>query len=130
MDRGEDDATGAAAEIAVIFVSARTGNDPGGYAAAAGAMERLAAAQPGYRGIRAVRGADGVGITVSWWADEAAALAWRDQPDHVRIREQGRERWYGWYDVTVARVLRRYAGGWAGGGAGGRAGECAGGQER
>ena len=111
MDAGEHHPAGAAGEIAVIFVSARTGHDPGGYEAAAAMMDRLAAQQPGYRGIRAARGTDGVGITVSWWADEAAAIAWRHHPDHARIREQGRGRWYAWYDVTVARVLRRYAGG-------------------
>ena len=94
----------------MIFVAQRTGEDRAGYDAAAAAMARLAAMQPGYRGARGARGDDGIGITVSWWANEAAALAWRDHPDHGRIRERGRERWYSWYDVTVARVLRRYAG--------------------
>jgi len=62
-------------QIAVIFVSTRTESDPAGYAAAAEAMDALAAGQPGYRGVDSARGADGIGITVSWWADEASALA-------------------------------------------------------
>ena len=60
-------------ETAVIFASVRNGDDAAGYDAAAIAMERLAARQPGYRGIESARGADGAGITVSYWADDAAA---------------------------------------------------------
>ena len=94
--------------VAVIFQSVRTDVDSDGYAAAADAMEQLAAAQPGYRGIASARGPDGFGITVSWWADEAAALAWRAHPDHAAIRARGRERWYEEYRVDVARVERSY----------------------
>jgi len=98
-----------AGQIAVIFSSLHTGEDPEGYAAAAEAMGALAAAQPGYAGIESARGADGFGITVSYWADEASALAWRNHPEHQRIRDAGRERWYARYEVTVARVDRGYA---------------------
>jgi heme-degrading monooxygenase HmoA len=58
---------GRTGEVAVIFLSTRTGADAEGYAAAADAMERLAAEQPGYRGMESVRGTDGLGITVSFW---------------------------------------------------------------
>lgn len=97
-------------QTAVIFLSERTGDDVVGYAAAADAMATLAAAQPGYRGVDSVRDGDGVGITVSYWADDAAALAWRDQPDHAAIREAGRDRWYTRYTMTIATVTRGY--GW------------------
>ncbi|MGE7207782.1 antibiotic biosynthesis monooxygenase family protein [Sphingomonas sp. NPDC019816] len=97
-------------QIAVIFVSQRTLNDAQGYAQAAKAMDALAAQQPGYRGVDSVRGADGFGITVSWWADEASALAWRAHPEHAAIRERGRAEWYSRYEVAVAEVGRSY--GW------------------
>jgi len=98
-----------AGQIAVIFVSARTDEDSEGYAAAADAMVALAARQPGYRGIASARDPDGVGVTVSYWADEGSAKAWRDNPDHARIRDMGRERWYKWYELSVAEVQRDYA---------------------
>jgi heme-degrading monooxygenase HmoA len=97
-----------AGATAVIFVSQRNGDDDAGYAAAAAAMEQLASKQPGYLGFVATRGADRVGIAVSYWRDDAAARAWRDQPDHARIREQGRLRWYDSYSLTVAAVERSY----------------------
>jgi heme-degrading monooxygenase HmoA len=94
--------------IAVIFLSGLSGADPEGYARAAGAMEAAAAERDGYLGIDSTRGADGVGITISWWRDEAAALAWRDDPDHARIRDRGRAVWYDWYRVIVTTVDRAY----------------------
>lgn len=68
---GED----RAGQIAVIFVSQRSGADPAGYDAAAAAMGELAARQPGYCGVHSSRDATGIGITVSYWADEPSALA-------------------------------------------------------
>jgi len=97
-----------AGDVAVIFTSMRTDDDPVGYAGAAEAMDALAARQPGYRGVESVRGEDGLGITISYWADDAAARGWRDHPDHVAIREAGRARWYDSYSVTVAQVERAY----------------------
>ena len=95
-------------EIAVIFTAQRNGLDPAGYDAAAAAMDALAACQPGYRGVDSARGADGFGITISYWADDAAALAWRDHPEHRATRDRGRAQWYDRYRVTVARVERGY----------------------
>ena len=95
-------------QTAVIFTSRRTAEDDAGYAQAADAMDRLAAEQPGYRGIDSARGPDGFGITVSWWANEASAIAWREHPLHARIREDGRARWYRDYEVAVAHVGRSY----------------------
>ena len=100
-----DDRTG---QVAVIFVSFRNGADVIGYGEAAAAMDALAAAQTGYRGVDSAREADGMGITVSYWADDAAAIAWRDHPEHAAIRDRGRALWYDRYSVTVARVERAY----------------------
>jgi heme-degrading monooxygenase HmoA len=94
--------------IAVIFLSGLSRTDPEGYARAADAMEAAAAERDGYLGIDSARGADGVGITISWWRDEAAALAWRDDPEHTRIRDRGRAVWYDWYRVIVTTVDRAY----------------------
>ena len=97
-----------AGEIAVIFVSHVTGADSAGYAAAAAAMEALAETQPGYRGMDTTRGAGGLGITVSYWADEPAAVAWRKNDEHAAIRERGRGVWYRSYSLHVAEIARSY----------------------
>lgn len=97
-----------AGATAVIFVSQREPHDESGYAAAADAMVAAAADQPGYLGIQSVRDATGLGITISYWASEADAKAWKCDPVHSRIREQGRAKWYNWFETIVARVERRY----------------------
>ncbi|AHE56420.1 antibiotic biosynthesis monooxygenase family protein [Sphingomonas sanxanigenens] len=101
--------TPPAGTIAVIFTSRRTAADDAGYAAAAEAMEKLAREQPGYAGIVSARGTDGLGITISYWENEATAIAWRDHAEHEAIRERGRALWYEDYGVVVADVSRAYA---------------------
>lgn len=102
-----EDRTG---QIVVAFISQRTGIDPEGYGHAADAMDALAATQPGYRGQDHVSNADGLAITLSYWADEASAIAWRKHPEHAETREAGRGRWYDWYMLHVAEIGRSY--GW------------------
>ena len=94
--------------VAVIFTSVRTDADPDGYAAMAGDMDALSRQQPGYLGIESARGADGVGITVSYWASEADASAWKQVADHLGAQRLGRERWYREYATRVATVTRAY----------------------
>lgn len=94
--------------IAVIFCARRTENDEEAYQAAAESMGELAAQQPGYLGEDHARSADGLGITVSYWRDDASATAWRDHPEHASIRDQGRDKWYSEYSLHVARIERGY----------------------
>jgi len=96
-------------QIAVIFASQESGDDRDGYAAAAEEMATLASLQPGYRGIDSVRGADGFGITISYWADEESAIAWRENAEHAVIRDAGRARWYDRYYLYVTEVRRGYS---------------------
>jgi heme-degrading monooxygenase HmoA len=93
---------------AVIFTSLRTEGDQG-YAQAAERMLALAREQPGFFGIESARGDDGLGITVSYWRDEAAILAWKQHPEHAAIRERGRSTWYAQCQTRVCKVERDYA---------------------
>jgi heme-degrading monooxygenase HmoA len=93
---------------AVIFTSQRTSEDDPGYAAMAEAMVALAREQRGYLGIESARGPDGVGITVSYWTDEGAVVAWKKVAEHLAAQRLGRERWYDGYELRVCRVERAY----------------------
>jgi heme-degrading monooxygenase HmoA len=94
---------------AVIFTSRRTEGDRG-YGAMAEKMVALAAQQPGLLGVESARGADGLGITVSYWRDEASIMAWKSDTAHQQAQHGGRERWYADYAVRVAKVERAYGG--------------------
>lgn len=92
---------------AAIFSSLRAAGDQG-YAQMAERMVELASAQPGFLGVESVRGADGFGITVSYWTSEAAIRAWREHAEHRVAQESGRTLWYEHYELRVARVERAW----------------------
>jgi len=91
---------------AVIFTSLRTSDDQEGYTRASERMARLAEAQPGFLGVESAR--EGLGLTVSYWATEADAAAWKQVAEHLLARRRGREVWYADYAVRVATVTRAY----------------------
>ncbi len=94
--------------FAVIFTSQRAEEDAD-YAAWAARMDELAATMPGFLGQETVRQPDGMGVSVSYWEDEDAIAAWRAQSDHMEAQRRGRESWYHWYRVRVARIEREYS---------------------
>lgn len=91
---------------AVIFSSVRRAEPGDGYAEAAARMEELAAAQPGFLGVESARGADGFGITVSYWATADDVTAWGRHAEHLLAQRFGRERWYASFALRVCRVER------------------------
>ncbi|MFE9426481.1 antibiotic biosynthesis monooxygenase family protein [Kitasatospora sp. NPDC006697] len=92
---------------AVIFNSTRTSTVTD-YAERSERMMELAAEQPGFLGVDSARGADGFGITVSYWRDEESIKAWREEAEHAAARADGRAQWYGSYTLHVAKVERAY----------------------
>jgi heme-degrading monooxygenase HmoA len=100
-------ATPAPPYYAVIFTSRRTAGDRG-YDAMAERMVALAATQPGFLGVESARGADGLGITVSYWRDEESIRAWKRDTDHQQAQRAGQQTWYADYQVRIARVERAY----------------------
>jgi heme-degrading monooxygenase HmoA len=94
---------------AVIFTSTRTPVEEG-YGAMADRMAELAAKQPGFLGIESTRGAEGLGITVSYWDSLEAIAAWRANAEHRIARSSGHRKWYEHFETRVARVERAYGG--------------------
>jgi heme-degrading monooxygenase HmoA len=93
---------------AVIFVSTRTEGD-NGYGRMADRMVELAKGMPGFLGIDSVRDKTGLGITVSYWQDEASIAGWRTHAEHKAAQETGKRQWYAHYDLHVAKVERSYS---------------------
>jgi heme-degrading monooxygenase HmoA len=94
---------------AVIFTSERAEGDDADYADTSARMEELAAAQAGYLGIESVFDPTvRRGITVSYWATDEDARAWKRVAEHAEAQRHGRERWYTGYRVRVATVTRAY----------------------
>ena len=92
----------------VIFTSRRSGEDAEGYARMADAMARLAPQQPGYLGLESTRDAEGVGITLSYWASEQEIHDWKRVAAHTEAQRLGHARWYTDFVTRIARVERAY----------------------
>jgi len=93
---------------AVVFTSLRTPADPQGYDEMAQRMVELAEQQPGYLGVESARGADGLGITVSYWESEEAIRQWREHAEHRVAQQQGKAGWYASFALRVCRVERAW----------------------
>jgi heme-degrading monooxygenase HmoA len=94
--------------FAVIFTATRSAQPGDGFSETDERMFALAQEQPGFLGYDTTGGGDDLGITVSYWATEAAILAWKGMTEHVDAQREGRARWFDSYVVRVARVERAY----------------------
>ncbi len=92
---------------AVIFSSQRTPSDDR-YGDMAERMVELAQDQEGYLGIESARDANGFGITVSYWRDEACIAQWKANAEHKVAQENGHSRWYERFEIRIAKVERAY----------------------
>jgi len=93
--------------FAAIFTSQRTDGDHG-YGTVSERMVELAAQQPGFLGVESARGADGFGITVSYWSSLEAIRDWKMQMEHADAQHAGKRVWYADYQIRVAEVQRAY----------------------
>ncbi len=94
---------------AVIFTSKRSDGD-NGYNAMMEVIAKLSVEQPGYLGRESARAADGFGVTVIYYKDEASIVAWKNQEKHLVAQKIGKERWYEHYEMRVCKVERSYSG--------------------
>jgi heme-degrading monooxygenase HmoA len=91
---------------AVIFTSQKVVDE--GYAETSERMNELARQQPGFLGIESARGADGLGITVSYWADLESIANWKRDTEHREAQRRGRSDWYAGYVTRICKVERAY----------------------
>ena len=77
-----------------------------GYDEMAKEMDDLARTMPGFIDVKSFKAEDGERLTVVWWQDEDTLRAWREQARHRVAQRTGRERWYDYYKLDVAEVIR------------------------
>jgi len=90
---------------AVIFTSIKNDQDKG-YTAMSEKMLKLAQQQKGFLGVESAR--EEVGITVSYWEDNASIQAWKANIEHLKAQEKGKSTWYADYKIRIAKVERDY----------------------
>ena len=95
--------------FAVIFLAELTDNDLGQYREDGDALLELARQQPGFLGYDDLCIKGNYSFNVSYWKTESDITAWRDNFEHSVARASGRENWYRWYEIRVAKVERAYS---------------------
>lgn len=91
---------------AVIFTSIKKRNIDG-YYAMSDRMVELVQQQKGFLGFESAN--ETIGITVSYWKDEASILAWKSNIEHQAAQNKGIKQWYESYFLRVSKVERAYS---------------------
>jgi heme-degrading monooxygenase HmoA len=91
--------------IVVLFRSKLVA-EPDGYDEMAAEMDALARSMPGFIDVKSFKAEDGERLTVVWWEDEETLKVWREAERHRVAQRAGRERWYEYYKMDVAEVVR------------------------
>lgn len=47
-------------------------------------------------------------VAISYWPDEQAIQAWKQDPEHIRAQALGQSKWYSSYSVEVVEIKRQY----------------------
>ena len=92
--------------IIVLFRSRLTPEASNGYSEMAERMSKLAQASPGFIAEKGFIAEDGERLTVVWWEDEETLKQWRNHAQHLVAQSVGREKWYEYYKLEVATVIR------------------------
>jgi heme-degrading monooxygenase HmoA len=93
--------------VAVIFTSKRT-KVVDNYSAVNDELEAMAAELPGFIKTEWSRNEDGFGISISYWKTMEDARNFKKIPEHLMAQQNGRDKWYEWYNVKVCTVEREY----------------------
>ena len=86
-------------------LTAQAGDD---YTAMSAEMLERAKTYPGFVAMKSFKADDGERLTVVWWESDELQAAWRQDERHREAQRKGRERWYHYYHVEVATVLREH----------------------
>jgi heme-degrading monooxygenase HmoA len=94
--------------VLVLFRSKLTAQASDDYKAMADEMLARARTMPGFVDFKSFRADDGERLSVIRWESQDTMRAWSDDLRHVVAQRLGREKWYEYFRVEVADVVRSY----------------------
>lgn len=92
--------------LIIIFRSKLTAQAGEDYQAMNAEMESLVRQNPGFIDVKSYKSEDGERLTVVWWRDEESLREWRNLMRHREAQKTGRAKWYEYYEMEVASVVR------------------------
>ena len=92
--------------LVILFRSKLTAQAGEDYQAMNAEMESLVRQNPGFIDVKSYKSEDGERLTVVWWRDEESLREWRNLLRHREAQKTGRAKWYEYYEMEVANVVR------------------------
>lgn len=92
--------------LVILFRSKLTSEAGEDYQAMNAEMESLVRQNPGFIDVKSFKSEDGERLTVVWWRDEESLRQWREHMRHREAQKTGRAKWYEYYKMEVANVIR------------------------
>lgn len=94
--------------VVTLFRSKLTTQAGDEYTASAAEMLERAKTYPGFVAMKNFTAEDGERLTVVWWENDDLQAAWRRDEKNLEAQRRGRQRWYHYYHLEVAQVLREH----------------------
>lgn len=92
--------------VVIVFRSKLTPTAGDDYANMAQAMAAHARTFKGFVDMKAFKAEDGERLTMVWWEDQETLQVWASDAKHRAAQELGRQKWYEYYKIEVAEVIR------------------------
>ena len=92
--------------VVILFRSKLTPTAGDDYGRMAAAMDAHARTFKGFIDVKAFTAEDGERLTLVWWEDEESLRVWATDVKHRAAQEMGRQKWYEYYRLEIAQVIR------------------------
>jgi heme-degrading monooxygenase HmoA len=92
--------------IVIVFRSKLTSEAGADYGRMAEEMLATAKSMPGFIDVKSFLAEDGERLTLVYWKDRETLAGWRNHPRHQIAQQTGRTKWYEYYKIEVAEVIR------------------------
>jgi heme-degrading monooxygenase HmoA len=92
--------------LVVLFRSRLTAQAGADYTSLDADLSEMVKSQDGFIDVKSFTAADDERLTVVWWRDHESLAKWKTLPRHAEAQRTGRQRWYEYYKMEVAEVVR------------------------
>jgi heme-degrading monooxygenase HmoA len=92
--------------VVVVFRSRLTAEAGDDYSEMAEEMLATAKEMPGFVEFKSFAADDGERVSLVYWQDHETMAAWRSHPRHRIAQGNGRAKWYDYFRLEVADIVR------------------------
>ena len=92
--------------VVILFRSRLTSEAGADYKDLDAELSETVKSQDGFVDVKSFSAADGERLTVVWWRDQESLAKWKALPRHAEAQRAGRQKWYEYYKMDVAEIVR------------------------